>query len=183
MLRCVPEARVVEEVVAAAQDDLERTAPIELSHRICPTGEAVVALGGELDILMSSAKDTRYLGVYGYARLVGYDSNYKLIPDILESFEVEEGRIFTFHLRKGHKWSDGAAFTTEDFRYYWEDIANNPDLSPLGPPRELLVEGEAPRSRSSTRRRSATAGPNPTPNSCRRWLAPIASSSSAPASI
>jgi anti-sigma B factor antagonist len=51
MLRCVPEARVVEEVVVAAQDDLERTAPIELSHRICPTGEAVVALGGELDIL------------------------------------------------------------------------------------------------------------------------------------
>ena len=51
MLRCVPEARVVEEVIVAAQDDLERTAPIELSHRICPTGEAVVALGGELDIL------------------------------------------------------------------------------------------------------------------------------------
>jgi anti-sigma B factor antagonist len=51
MPRCVPETRVVEEVVVAAQDDLERTAPIELSHRICPTGEAVVALGGELDIL------------------------------------------------------------------------------------------------------------------------------------
>ena len=51
MLRCVPEARVVEEVVVAAQDDLERTAPIELSHWICPTGEAVVALGGDLDIL------------------------------------------------------------------------------------------------------------------------------------
>ena len=53
MLRCVPEARVLEEVVVAAQDDLERTAPIELSHRICPTGEAVVALGGELDIVSS----------------------------------------------------------------------------------------------------------------------------------
>ena len=35
----------------AAQDDLKKTAPIELSHRTCPTGEAVVALGGELDIL------------------------------------------------------------------------------------------------------------------------------------
>ena len=54
MLRCVPEARVVEEVVVAAQDDLERTAPIELSHWICPTGEAVVALGGELDILSAA---------------------------------------------------------------------------------------------------------------------------------
>ena len=51
MLRCVPESRVVEEAVVAAQGDLEGTAPIELSHRICATGEAVVALGGELDLL------------------------------------------------------------------------------------------------------------------------------------
>ena len=51
MLRCVAEATVAEEGIAAAQDDLESAAPIELSHRICPTGEAVVDLGGELDIL------------------------------------------------------------------------------------------------------------------------------------
>ena len=52
MLRCVTDARAVEEeVVVAARDDSERTAPIELNHRICPTGEAVVGLGGDLDIL------------------------------------------------------------------------------------------------------------------------------------
>ena len=99
----------------------------------------------ELDMLMSTAKDTRYMVIYGYARLVGYDAHYNLVPDILESFDFQEGRIFTFHLRKGHKWSDGSPFTTEDFRYYWEDVANNPDLSPVGPPRELLVDGEAPK--------------------------------------
>ena len=99
----------------------------------------------ELDMLMSSAKDTRYIVQYSYARLVAYDSHYNLVPDILESFDVEEGRIFTFHLRKGHKWSDGSPFTTEDFRYYWEDVANNKDLSPVGPPRELLVDGEPPK--------------------------------------
>jgi anti-anti-sigma factor len=63
MLRCVPEARVVEEVryarpqevAAATQDDPQRTELIELSHRICPTGEAVVALGGELDVLSAEA--------------------------------------------------------------------------------------------------------------------------------
>ena len=32
--------------------------------------------------------------VYGYARLVRYDETYHLGPDILEKFEVEEGRIF-----------------------------------------------------------------------------------------
>ena len=29
----------------------------------------------------------------------------------------EEGRIFTFKLREGHKWSDGEPFTSEAFRY------------------------------------------------------------------
>ena len=48
------------------------------------------------------------------------------------------------HLRKGHKWSDGAPFTTEDFRYWWEDVANNPNLSPAGPPVDMLVDGQPP---------------------------------------
>ena len=34
----------------AAQDDPLGTAPLELSHRICPTAGAVVDFGGELDI-------------------------------------------------------------------------------------------------------------------------------------
>ena len=42
--------RAVEEVVVAAQDDPLGTAPLELSHRICPTAGAVVDFGGELDI-------------------------------------------------------------------------------------------------------------------------------------
>jgi anti-anti-sigma factor len=52
VLRCVTDARAVEdEVVVAARDELERTAPMKLNHRICPTGEAVVDLGGDLDML------------------------------------------------------------------------------------------------------------------------------------
>ena len=51
-------------------------------------------------------------------------------------------REFTFKLRPGHKWSDGAPFTTEDFRYFWEDIANNKELTPGGPNIELMVDGK-----------------------------------------
>ena len=83
--------------------------------------------------------------VYGYARLVGYDRSYLLQADILRAFEVEEDRIFTFHLRPGHRWSDGHPFTAEDFRYYWEDIAGDEAIMPFGPPRAMLVEGERPR--------------------------------------
>jgi hypothetical protein len=48
-------------------------------------------------------------------------------------------------------------FTTEDFRYYWEDVASNKGLSPPAR-RQMLVEGEAPERRSSTKRPSTTAG-------------------------
>jgi anti-sigma B factor antagonist len=51
MLTYVAEARAVEEVAVPARDDLESPAPLELGHRICRTGEAIVGLGGELDIV------------------------------------------------------------------------------------------------------------------------------------
>ncbi len=137
-------------------------------------GQTLGQHGGEMRMLMTSTKDTRIMVVYGDARLVNYNKDYQLVPDILQAFEAEEGRIFTFHLRPGHKWSDGSPFTTEDFRYYWEDVANNPDISPAGPPVELLVDGEAPKveildettiryswSKPNWRLLPAIAGPSP----------------------
>ena len=99
----------------------------------------------ELRMLMGKTKDIRMMTVYGYARLVGFDYNFELKPDILESFDVEEGRIFTLHLRKGHKWSDGHPFTSEDFRYYFEDVAKNDKLSGAGLPQVLLSNGKPPK--------------------------------------
>lgn len=100
--------------------------------------------GGTVTTLMARAKDTRLMYVYGYARLVGYGPDRTLVPDILDSYEVAEERSFTLHLRRGHRWSDGAPFTAEDFRYWWEDMATNPKRYPLGPPAELLVDGKPP---------------------------------------
>src|SRR5688572_4863337 len=62
--------------------------------------------GGTLRMLGGSAKDTRTLVVYGYARLVGYDPDFNIVPDIAAKVDVEEGRRFTLHLRPGHRWSD-----------------------------------------------------------------------------
>jgi len=98
--------------------------------------------GGDLRTLVTRSKDTRLLSVYGYARLVGYDQSLDLVPDILEKVEVEDGRIFTLYLRKGHRWSDGNPFTAEDFRYYWEDVALNESLAPTGPPITLRVDDQ-----------------------------------------
>ncbi len=101
--------------------------------------------GGRLRMLMTRSKDVRLMVVYGYARLVGYDERLALAPDLLERVEVEGERVFTFHLREGHRWSDGHPFTAEDFRYFWEDIASNEELSPFGPPHELVAPGHPPR--------------------------------------
>lgn len=101
--------------------------------------------GGELRTLMGREQDTRMLVVYGYARLVGYEPDWTLKPDILASIDVEDDRIFTLHLRRGHKWSDGQPFTAEDFRYYWEDVLTNEEMSPGGLPAFLRVDGAGPR--------------------------------------
>ena len=99
--------------------------------------------GGDLVTIMGRSRDIRMAVVYGYTRLVGYDENLVLKPDILESLDVNDaGNVFTLHIRKGHKWSDGTPFTAEDFRYYWEDIVNNDELFPVGPPRFLFVDDE-----------------------------------------
>ena len=101
--------------------------------------------GGEVRTLMAKDRDIRMMVVYGYSRLVGYDEQLRLTPDILEKIDNVDSRMFTLHLRPGHRWSDGKPFTAEDFRYYWEDVAHNKDLSPFGLPQALLVNGHAPK--------------------------------------
>ena len=100
--------------------------------------------GGELHALMGGARDTRLMVMWGYARLIGYQRDLTLKPDLAEAIDVEDNRVFTIHLRPGHRWSDGAPFTAEDFRYFWEDIANNKDLSPIGLPSALVIRGHTP---------------------------------------
>lgn len=101
--------------------------------------------GGDLRTMIARSRDIRLLSVIGYTRLVVYNEKFEIVPDLLESYTVENGRIFTFHLRRGHKWSDGQPFTSEDFRYYWDDVANNKELNPSGIPVDLLVDGEPPK--------------------------------------
>lgn len=142
----------VETPTLKAQVEEGKLPPIE--QRL-PTNPRVIDLeamgresgthGGRIRILLGGQNDIRLMTLYSYARFVGFDEKLELQPDILESYEVEDGRIFTFRLREGHKWSDGHSFTTEDIRYAWEDVINHPKLSPAGPDREMLVDGKPPR--------------------------------------
>src|SRR5229473_3578946 len=51
--------------------------------------------GGQLNMLVASARDTRLMTIFSYTRLIIYDDQFKLHPDILESYEAKDGREFT----------------------------------------------------------------------------------------
>lgn len=107
------------------------------------TGGVLGRHGGRMRWLMGKPKDLRMVYYYGYARLVGYNREYEIVPDILDKYEVEDGRIFTLYLRKGLRWSDGHLLTSQDFRYVWEDVYNDKRIG-TGVPSGMLVDGKPP---------------------------------------
>jgi|YelNatPaOPRAMG01_1025707.scaffolds.fasta_scaffold03856_19 peptide/nickel transport system substrate-binding protein len=70
-----------------------------------------------------------------FEHLVMFDKNgVKVLPNIAESWKVSrDSRIYTFKLREGIKWSDGAPLTTEDVQFWYEDVFLNKELTPTFP--------------------------------------------------
>jgi peptide/nickel transport system substrate-binding protein len=65
----------------------------------------------------------------GYNFLTWYDADYEPVPDLatevptLENGGITEGgRVWTFHLREGVKWSDGKPLTAKDVAYTYNRI-------------------------------------------------------------
>jgi peptide/nickel transport system substrate-binding protein len=141
----VETAVLADKIKAGEMPPVADRVPAEPAMAVFDTkGTSIGKPGGTLDMLIEKPQDIKRMSAFGFTRLIGYDRQYTLQPDLLKAFEVVEGRIFTFHLRKGHKWSDGEPFTTADLLYYWNDMALNAELSPAGPPREMLVDGKLP---------------------------------------
>lgn len=73
------------------------------------------------------------------ADLTGYE------PALAEAYEwSDDGLTFTLHLRKGVKWSDGEPYTSEDWRFYWEDMAKNDDYKVITVPGYLRKSDGSP---------------------------------------
>ncbi len=65
-----------------------------------------------------------------YDPLVRWSPDHKIVPNLARKWEIEkDGRIFTFHLVKGARWSDGEPFTANDILFYFEDILLNKELT------------------------------------------------------
>ena len=100
--------------------------------------------GGDARMLIGGQRDIRLMTINGYARLVGFDEKLNFLADILESFDVVKDRSFTFKIRDNHRWSDGEPLTSEDFRYTFEDVLANEDLSRGGFTQAMLVNEKPP---------------------------------------
>ncbi|KHN56189.1 oligopeptide ABC transporter substrate-binding protein OppA [Pectobacterium fontis] len=62
--------------------------------------------------------------------LVISDVNGKTVPGVAESWDNKEFKVWTFHLRKDAKWSDGTPVTAQDFVYSWQRLADPKTASP-----------------------------------------------------
>jgi peptide/nickel transport system substrate-binding protein len=64
--------------------------------------------------------------------LVWYNDDLTIRPDLAESWEVsDDAKKWTFKLREGTKWSDGNELTTDDFKWWYDNVLNNETLGSL----------------------------------------------------
>ncbi|MCU1792002.1 oligopeptide ABC transporter substrate-binding protein OppA [Pectobacterium polaris] len=62
--------------------------------------------------------------------LVIADVNGKTVPGVAESWDNKDFKVWTFHLRKDAKWSNGEPVTAQDFVYSWQRLADPKTASP-----------------------------------------------------
>src|SRR4051812_45475068 len=59
-----------------------------------------------------------------FGGLVTLDQNLKIVPDLAESWDVtNDGKTYTFKIRKNAKFHDGRAVTADDFKYSFDRAA------------------------------------------------------------
>ena len=87
--------------------------------------------GGTLDVLSNAteAGTSDFLSVR-HVNLVRYsDDLTTIVPNIAKGWEWNDDFTqLTFFLRKGHKWSDGAPFTAEDVKFWYDNLALDPKV-------------------------------------------------------
>jgi len=74
------------------------------------------------------------LYIAGWDHIVNWAPSYnEVIPNAIAGWDVsDDATEYTFYMRKGMKWSDGEPYTSEDIRFYIEDVLGNEELSPGG---------------------------------------------------
>ncbi|MFU1479225.1 ABC transporter substrate-binding protein [Roseovarius sp. C7] len=87
--------------------------------------DSIGQYGGTLDVLSNAteAGTSDFLSVR-HVNLVRYSDDLQtIVPNVAKSWEWNDDFTqLTFHLRKGHKWSDGAPFTSADVKFWHDNL-------------------------------------------------------------
>jgi len=104
--------------------------------------EEIGQYGGTWRRAMLGVGDRAGLDRITWDPLVRFDwDNKTVVPNLAERWKVtNEGKVFTFYLRRGVKWSDGKPFTADDILFWYQDILLNKDITPVFPV-WMTVEG------------------------------------------
>jgi peptide/nickel transport system substrate-binding protein len=76
--------------------------------------------------------------------LVQKDSGSRLVPDLAESWETPDPRIYRFHLRRGVRFHDGQELTAADVKFTFDSIRDPALRSPLAGSYKIIRAIEAP---------------------------------------
>jgi peptide/nickel transport system substrate-binding protein len=56
----------------------------------------------------------------------------EVLPNLATRWDIEDGgRSFTFHMRRGVRWSDGHPFGADDILFWHRDVLQDADLTPV----------------------------------------------------
>ncbi|MDJ0631218.1 MAG: ABC transporter substrate-binding protein [Rhodobacter sp.] len=100
-------------------------------------GGTLHALSNATEAGTSDFLSTRHVNLVRYS-----DDLQTIVPNIAKSWEWNDDFTqLTFKLRKGHKWSDGAPFTSADVKFWYDNLALDPKIIEK-PKSYVLVAGE-----------------------------------------
>lgn len=106
--------------------------------------DMIGSYGGTLDALSNATEagtsdflSTRHVNLVRYS-----DDLQTIVPNVAKSWSWNDDYTeVVFNLRAGHKWSDGAPFTAEDVKFWYDNLALDPNVNEK-PKDYVLVGGE-----------------------------------------
>lgn len=143
----VTEAGPTGESAAAEADSQNAGAEAEKTSAV--GGTVKVSVGSEpdnLDPMLSSATDTSAIMMNVFEGLLGFNEKGEFIPALSETYDIsEDGLTYSFKLKQGIKFHDGADFTSKDVKYTYEKLAGLNGEAPLNETlNQLLASVETP---------------------------------------
>ena len=97
---------------------------------VCPVMDGVGKYGGTMRRGFSGVSDRWGPTKINNEGLTWYNADLSLRANIAEAWEINsDASQWTFRLRKGMKWSDGQPFTSDDFKWYYDNQLMNNELT------------------------------------------------------